>query len=92
MFGDSNRETIYNLHIALYNHYIIQIGGICWYISRVLSQGCLTFPFEKQLFPLTIFTSCGLRITPFKPLVLGSFFEHVPGEEEIAVKKQNPDW
>ena len=28
----------------LYNPYI---GGICWYICRVLSQGYPTFPFEK---------------------------------------------
>ena len=36
-------------HIALYNHYITHrsIGGICWYISRVLSRS------GTQLFPLT---------------------------------------
>ena len=34
-------------HIALYNHYISHICGICWYISQVLSQGYPTFPFES---------------------------------------------
>ena len=36
-------------HIALYNHYMTHrsIGGICWYISRVLSRS------GTQLFPLT---------------------------------------
>ena len=40
-------------HFALYNQYIIHIldyiGGICWYICRVLSQGYPTFPFNMCL-------------------------------------------
>lgn len=36
-------------HIALYNH-IQSTGGRCWYVSRVLSQGYPTFPFDKPLF------------------------------------------
>lgn len=32
--------------------YNLFIGGLCWYISRVLSQGYPTFPFEKAMVEL----------------------------------------
>ena len=84
MFGGSNRETIYIYITSILPYTTTIYNPDRWYMLVYIS-GTLprvpNFSLWKATLPSNNFHH-----------VLGSFFEHVPGEEEIAVKKQNPDW
>ena len=77
-------------HIALYNHYITHrsIGGICWYISRVLSRS------GTQLFPLT-FGEVKMEVhkDPQPGASESSIFFTLQVEDKLtAMKKKTASW